>query len=292
MTLQQLIDLSDDDISIQYLNKFLPNPEAFNIDTLLNDTSIPAGLLFLLIEYETLTVDQKDRINNQLGNINSAYISHSSQINNSKFIYNSCNILNSERVANSSDIQSCKFIADCSNVSTSQSVYKSSFVYDSTDVIDSQTVSNSTNILSSNYILNSHNIMLCTNLTNCEFVRMSNSLVDSIFCTDCKNCNNCLFCSELTDANYMLFNKPIAPIHYESIIKMFHKIIINYTKLISDENLNNCIIEVPLLKFDLQLIYKNLPNQFYKWIKTLPNYSPALMYQITYNNKFLDELYN
>ena len=99
------------------------------------------------------------------------------------------------------------------------------------------------------------------------------------------NCNNSLFCNNLTSRNFMLFNKPIEQ-------EKFYKIFKEFEQKILDEDIKICTYEIQgYIKIKeinrIENIFK-ISKSFKDWIKTLPNFDPFIMYQISFDESWLN----
>lgn len=226
--------------------------------------------------------------------------------NNNYSIYESDNIINSYAVSRCSRVSDSDFVSYSSDVNAANNVtfsnvvehsgrvYNSSFVFNSEKVVRSENITNSHNIVCSSYVLDSDNVFNSLAVTNSHFVTAlcsggSENITDSWFIHDGKNINHCLFCSELSDAEYCLFNKPIVKLHYENIVKQLGYIIAPQDELCLVDNWP--VEQLPLsagrINRNIIVQYESLPDKFWRWVKTLPGYDPKVLYTITYQPELL-----
>ena len=223
-------------------------------------------------------------------------IFESVDIKNSNWVSESFQIVNSEYVFNSSEIASSQNILGCKNIQNSSHIFESEFIYDSKKIFLCKNVTNSHNITSSNYVINSHSINNATSVTGSTFVtsiskNKNSQIKNSHFISDCQNIKYCLFCREISDAEFMIFNKKIDQLDYENILKQLDNILKDWEMELVVNNQwpeNTIPITPPIIQRNIIKQYANLPDTFWRWIKTLPYYDPQVIYSITYNPKAFD----
>ena len=228
------------------------------------DTTIPA--------YESTNVTK------------SQWVSQSNNIDNSIYIFQSDDVMHSANILNSK------------NIETSRRVYGSEFVYGSYQVCNSKNVTDSRNIIASNYIVNSHSIINSSSVGSSAFVSSltpdkNKRIKNSQFIFDCQNINNCLFCQGLTDAENMIFNQAADPSDFAIITKQMASVLKDWEmELAVDNNWPEKTIPItpPIIQRNIIKQYANLPDTFWRWVKTLPYYDPQVIYSITYNPKAFD----
>jgi hypothetical protein len=226
---------------------------------------------------ENLSVYESDRV------INSAWVSRSSRVNQSQFIFSSKDVDNSNSVLSSADIFD------------SYQVYGSEFVYTSNRVLQSRNVTNSHNIVDSDYVVNSHSIAHSATVTNSKFVDGwlpggTKQIKDSRFIMDCSNLKKCLFCNHISDGEYLIFNKPVDASDYELILLQLDKLLGEFeTELVVEGYWpkHTIPLDTPTIQRNITKQYNNIPESFWRWVKTLPGYDPAVLYAITYNSKLM-----
>lgn len=208
---------------------------------------------------------------------NNYMASFSDKITQSRFVHGSINISNSSNVSNST------------NISDSNLIYNSHFVFNSNKVLESYNVGDSNNIVLSKTINDSKNIFNCFDICEGSELRNCSNVSSSYFCADCKEIQDCLFCFGLEQSElstYYLFNKPVDEKRFNFIMKQYENfdLEMNYTNSWPEEIVVPIILR-PHYNFDTH--YKTLDEFFWEWVKTLPNYDPMVLYNITMNPLFL-----
>lgn len=206
---------------------------------------------------------------------NSQRIFYSSHINNCTDIYRSEEIIKSQIVISSS------------NVEESIQTFLSDFVYNSLKVIKSTNVNNSTNIIDSTYIVRSRNVYMSNLITGSMEIYKSINLEDCLFCSECTNLKHCFGCQGLEDKEYHIFNQPVAPEHFEIIKKQYLSIVDCLLKYVDNWPIDIINTEIPKIDRKFPHHYETLPPKFWKWLKSLPNYSTEQIYKITLLPEFL-----
>ena len=205
----------------------------------------------------------------------------------SNYVVNSQNIDSSSFVHDSVDIAYCEDIYKVEDATNSHQIFNGQFIYDSKRIIGSRNVLESTNVVNSDAIYNSKNICECHNVLGCSELRKCVDATDSLFCADSTNIKHCLFCYGLVNAEYHIFNKSIDKDRYEMIVKQYFRYLsgeLNYTKEPWPKSM--LIPSLPNLCLYYNKHYQ-LTDKFWKWVRTLPNFDPMLMYNITMLPEFL-----
>lgn len=215
----------------------------------------------------------------------SEYVSHSFEVDNSQFVFYS------------SHVQNCNNILRSNTVENSSLVYSSDFVFDSNKVLNGRNVNASQSIINADYVINSHHVYGATAITNSAYVGgfglnfgETNQIKDSYFISNCRNLQNCLFCYGINDKNYILFNKQIDEMQYTMIVKQMNSILKDWQPVfVVDLHWPEGTIplDAPTLQRNVAKQYETLPIRFWQWVKTLPNYDPAILYAITYNKELI-----
>lgn len=209
--------------------------------------------------------------------------------------YNCQNIQDSQYIVNSNEVDSSSFVHNSTGISHSTDVFKSDDVTDSLQVFDSQfvysskkisgstNIENSHNILISKGVYNSRNIYACTNVMTSGELRFCEDITASNFCVDSNNLKNCLFCYELKDKEYYIFNKPIDKERFEVVLKQYQRIMneleLAYLRESWPESM--LIPGSPNPHSYFFKHYEQLPDKFWRWVKTVPGYDIDLLYKMT-----------
>ena len=207
---------------------------------------------------------------------NSIYVSRSSRVTDSAFVFSSQDIIQSNN------------ISFCSNVEHSNQIFGSEFVYDSIEVCHSNNVNQSVNIINSDYVIRSSSIMNSAVVTNSHYVHSlvtghTRQIKDSAFIADCDNLKNCLFCCLVDNNEYLLFNKPIDPDQFDMIMKQMKSLLGGWRpEFVKGEWPKETIpLDSPQIQRNVIKQFAGLPEQFWRWVKTLPEYDPSILYYIT-----------
>lgn len=211
--------------------------------------------------------------------------------------YNCQNIQDSQYIVNSIGVDFSSFVHDSTEVSHSTDIYKSDdvtnsfcvfesqFIYCSNKIFGSTSIENSSNVLISKGIYNSHNIYASSNIIASSELRFCENITTSNFCTNSKKLKNCLFCDDIEDKEYHVFNKPIDKERFEIIIRQYQRIMgnieLDYMREPWPESMLIPSIPSPFSYFNKH--YLQLPDKFWKWVKTVPGYDADLLYKMTLN---------
>ena len=222
-------------------------------------------------------------------------IYHCNDITNSKWVTRSSNVSLSEYIFGSQDVDACDNVLSSNNVQDSHQVFNSEFVYNSQAILGSKNINDSSNIVNSDYVVRSHSVYNSANVTGSAFVTgfafgRSKHIKNSRFVEECSNIKNCLFCRGISDAEYMMFNKPVDPEDYDMIIKQLDRLLKDWEmELVKDRVWPSQTIplDTPVIQRNVIKQYSGLPESFWRWVKTLPNYDPMVLYSITYNKNLL-----
>lgn len=215
--------------------------------------------------------------------VNSSYVTHSSRITDSKHVFHS------------EDITASNNILQSNNIENSSLVYGSEFVFDSDKVLQSKNVTNGCRVVCSDYVFNSHDIYNAASVKNSAFVGglsigATKRIDNCLFVADCEDLEHCMLCHNLHNKKYCLFNKEISVEEYEIIKRQMTSILAGWkpTLVHEDEWPSETIpLDTPRIERNIAKQYANLPEKFWRWVKTLPNYDPMVLYTITYNKNLL-----
>lgn len=252
---------------------------------------------FLHWGYENLvTSDEEKAIYREklrIDNKNNYQLFQSENIQDGQWISKSNDVIRSQYIFEGVDISHSCNVLNSKNIETSCRVYESEFVYGSYQVHNSKNVTDSRNIIASNYIVNSHSIINSSSVSNSAFVSSltpdkNKRIKNSQFIFDCQNINNCLFCQGLSDVENMIFNQAADPSDFVVITKQMASVLKDWEMelVVNNQWSENTIpITPPIIQRNIIKQYANLPDTFWRWIKTLPSYDPQVVYSITYNPK-------
>lgn len=201
---------------------------------------------------------------------NSAIVASSQIVSDSAFVFNSKNVNNSEQINDSSFVDNSSYVVNSFFVSGSRLIVKG------TNITDCDRVYKST------YIGNSKGVFESTNILNCIAIWKSDNLTDCGFCFDCKNLKNALFCNQKTDGEYLLFNKTIDPARFDMILRQFNKFDIELQLTSAWEGK-----DTPIPHYDYRKHLTRIPEVFWQWARSLPNFDAEIMYSLTFDPQFL-----
>ena len=264
---------------IKYIERFYPN--GAEIIDIIHDRHIDKS--FLHWGREHLNISEEDlkayfevcRVCNSEAVWYSTDIKNSSIVVESKNVDNSSNIFKSTKVVNSTDV------VESSQVADSKQIFYSSMIEECQKLYKTKNALNSTNVCLSTMVARSNNVIDSFNIFDSSEIIESNNVSNSHFCVRSKNIKNCLFCDGLENAEYHIFNQAIEPSHYEIFLKQYQRYICEELAFMKNwpENLIVGATDTPTKRIDLW--YKNISNDFWEWVKTIPGYDPLALYRMT-----------
>ena len=248
-------------------------------------TNLPTSYEERAAYWTKLAVDEKSRSTAYESDniINSSWVSKSSRIDNASYIFSS------------KDIKNCEDILLSEMVEDSTLIFGSEFVYSSSCILHSKNINNSRNIINSNYVVNSHSITNAVTVTNSAYVSAlilggTSQIRDSRFIADCHNLKHCLFCHNIKDSEYKIFNKQVDEADYELIVRQLDNILMAWEVELVKNNewpTHTIPLDMPIIQRHLGKQWRNLPEKFWRWVRTLPGYDKSIMYTLTYNGDLL-----
>lgn len=278
----------------KWFNRYFPEGGEL-IDVIQHKYVSPEILHWGFTHLTTTAEEQKmyrEKLNINCENYQSIY--ESDNVSNSEYISRSSRIVKSNYVFSSKDVEVSEDITLSENVQDSTQIFGSEFIYSSNRILHSKNVTDSRNIVNSDYVVNSHSIVNSTTVTNSMFVGGlalggTKQIKDSRFIANCSNLKHCLFCYGINDAEYMIFNKQVDAADYEIIIRQLDKLLRNYeAMLIKGEWSSHTIpLDMPIIQRNVAKQYENLPESFWRWIKTVPGFDSMIMYSLTYNKDLI-----
>lgn len=209
----------------------------------------------------------------------SSSISESHLVKKSNIVFNSKNVINSKNIFSSEKILNSHFIYSSKNIEDSKMIKNSKNIFYSDNIVNSDTIKNGSNIVYSSRISMGSHLYHCEELKNC------------FFSSNCKNLYNAILCENLNGnldpEKFYLFNKEIMPAAFINVRdKLKDFLYINFDLFKNSKE--NLLIESDLdVNYNFGTYYKNFPNSFYDLLKTLPNYSEEIAYNITLNYELL-----
>lgn len=225
---------------------------------------------------EVVTLD-RDSIYNSDHVSDCTYVSRSSKVKLSNFIFNSIDIYDSNNVSSSR------------NVEHGHQVLSSEFVYYGEQIMHSKNVNECTNIINSDYVVRSTSVMNSAVVTDSHYIHglaagQTRQIKNSAFIFNCQNIKNCMFCTGIHDVDYQLFNQPIDPDQFDLIMKQMKKVMDDWrAEYVKGEWPEGTIpLDFPAIQRNTINQFANLPEAFWRWVKTLPGYDPNILYAIIF----------
>jgi hypothetical protein len=113
---------------------------------------------------------------------------------------------------------------------------------------------------------------------------------NSAFIQHCSNLDHCLFCHNINDGEYLLFNKKISPEEYDMIMLQLNSILLNTELKFTRDGWpqEQIPLDMPIVNRNIINQFADLPDKFWRWVKTLPGYDPMVMYGITMQGNLLN----
>ena len=267
---------------------FLKNyPNGVELKELMTRRHLNKAFLHWGYKYLTPNEEEKALYHNILHNENNSDILDCDNTCNSTRIFNSSHIENSKDVHSSKDIKNSNVVINSESVENSGQVFLSEFVYDSNKVLNSNNVNKSVSIIDSTYVVRSHNIYMSNLITGCAEIYKGINLEDCFFCKECSNIKHCFGCYGLKEGEYYIFNKQVSPEHFEIIKKQYLSIMTMILKYVDSWPIDIIYVEIPKINRKFPQHYETIPAKFWKWVKTLPNYSDKHMHYLTFLPEFL-----
>ena len=269
------------------LSKLTYDKAEYSISELLDLAKGDKNILYYLKDQYMFTEADKDLYNIFLQIANSDNILYSNQVTDSKYIYHSENVVNSNNIHNSTEVDNSNIVIGSDVVSNSSQVFLSSFIDNCQKVESSLTVNDSINIIHSRFIIKSKNIYESNNIIDSNIIFRGLNLEDCYFCNDAKNLKHCICCCGISNEEYLIFNKKVDEKLFEVIKKQFLTIMDCLLKYTYGWPVDFLIAETPVIDRNFVRHYETIPPKFWKWVKTLPNYSDEFMFYLTSLPEFL-----
>lgn len=264
-------------MGIDFFNKFYPN--GAEISTIVKEMGdkIPLEMVHFIKNNCSLSEEEKELYNKLC------------KINNSNFIYSSSNINNSNKISNSEFVNRSELVKSSKHIICSNNIYNSNDIKYSNYIQNSNTIHNSDYVLDSSEIKESYSIYQCKNIVNSKYLSFSNDINNSYLLTLSKNssmcgfsnlldsCSFCLFCTNLNDEFSMMFNEPIEVAAITIYSKQITEMLKNYNLKVLEKKKNNNYLGYKLEPITYNKIFNNIPNEFWEFIKNLPNYNNEVL---------------
>lgn len=269
---------------IEFVSKFYP--DGIEMIDLIKDKRVSREMLHWGRKQLTHTQEELDAYCAMCNIINSNGFWYSENIKDCEYVVKSSNILSSKHIFNSKDVTNSVDVVNSEQVEDSSKIFSSEWISNSTKILSSKNIENSRNICNSTLTIGAANIFNSSNILNSSEIVNSQNITNSTGCMASKNLTNCLFCYDLNDKEYHIFNTPIDRERFNTYKNQYQKLMQNEELVFVDEwpeELTQAV--VPSLDLNLSHYYKNLPDKFWKWARTLPNFDEELFYNITMNPK-------
>ena len=278
---------------VTWFNENYPN--GAELIELINNPKTRTHLLHWGFSHLNTSEEEKQAYYNRLKiidcNTDTIYKCHN--ITHSDYVVDSYNIEDSSYIFSSSRVEESNNVSNSKIVVQSGCVYNSSFVTNSNRVLGSINVTDSWNVVNSEYVVGSKSVINGNMITDSYFVGglaqgRCMDVTDSAFIFECKNIKNCLFCTNIEDKEYQLFNKPISERHYKIVMKQLLDLLENEDAILALEwPCCQIPLDTPRVNRNLAKQYEHLPEEFWEWVESLPNYDPWILYSITFQNRLI-----
>lgn len=272
---------------IKFVDKFFP--DGIEMIELIQTKHIPHEMLHWGFDHLPWNEKERETYESVLEIISSQHYHGSEKLFDSSFIGKSKKIHSSSFVFNSENVRNSNIINESQDVDDSQRIFKSNFVYSSSNVYGSTNITNSNNIYNVIYALNSRNCAGGKNIVDSSEIFNSENVENSFFCTSVNTLQNCYFCNKITDATNMVFNRPVGERIMSNIRVQYEKFLAEISPRIIEEIPSTSINIMPVVNLNFSSYFEQLPNEFWRWVRSLPGYDSEIMYNITYNSKPLLE---
>lgn len=279
LTVEKLIQLNACKQGIKYIEKFFPS--GAELIDIINARHIPKE--FLHWGRENLSISQNELVAycKVCGIENTTGFWYSEAVKNSMYVVKSKNIEDSRGIFGCTDVTNSTDAVCSEDVANSSQIFDSSIIDSSSKVFKGKNVLNGQNIYNSTMIAKSKNVFESSNVFSSSEIIKSKDITNSYFCQNCINVRNSMFCFGISDAEYHIFNQPVDKERFELFVQQYNRLM-NVQLAFSQEWKENLIGEYrPLITQKFDDWYKPIPQKFWKWVRTLPNFDSMLIYDIT-----------
>lgn len=281
ITVDLLKKYSACETGIRFVERLYPN--GVEILDLLKNKHVPPEILHWGAQFLPVSPEERKKYEEYVE------INTSANCERSEKVFDSANVYYSHNVKNSNFIKFCRDIRNCDDITSTENADSSAFIRNSDFIQSSQKIINGKNIFDCVNVINSSGINRSTNISNCRDISSCDKLWSS---TGCKysgfssfltDCEKVLFCTGLKYQACQLFNKPVEESVFQNVW---------------DDYLARTSMAPIIIEKDNSFYYEDevnpraeaifeITDSFRDWIKTLPNYNNFIMYQITYDKKWL-----
>lgn len=218
-------------------------------------------------------------------------IQYSSGVFQSEKVYKSNDIVLSKDVKlsnyvyNGQKIDQSHFISDSMNITNSQQVGMSNTINKSLDIMYSQNLEDCAHVGKSSFCTGSRNIWNSSMIVDSTEITDSRSLKNCTCIGSCEQLDHCMFCYELSNKEYHIFNKPIDPTIFKMIYDCYYCFTIGDFAITTNWE-NNWQNHTSVYLSPATHFRPILDDEYLlKWIKTIPNFSEELLYNITFDSR-------
>ena len=282
ITLDQLVRAGACQEALNFFSKHYP--DGVNAKAVIEKGHLPDH--FYHWAYNELTVDPED-IEAYLKHMN---IVDSEGVFDSRDVSNSTRVVRSQRVNHSytiyksTDVDNSSYVSGSDDVRYSNYVCLSTFVENSKHINKSHNITDSTDVYDTTYAVSSHSIFVSRNVVNCYDIRYGENLSDCFMCVDCTNSNHLFCCHGVDNGEYMIFNEKVNEKQWQMIVNQYLRFA-PITRIM--EKWNELSAEAPPAIYNYSTHYLATPDKFWSWLRTLPNYTPQVVYNITFRRGIL-----
>lgn len=264
---------------VEFAEKYAPN--GFTIMEFLALEPAPNQYIHWVFERITPTEEEYAAYLNRMQINNTQNFYYVDHTDNCSFVVKSSHIKDCSHVFDSKQIVNSKDIVDCEDVVNSSMIFLGTFIENSTKVNRGSNITDSFNIYNSTMILNSKNVFESNNIVNSNEIVKSENVTNSYFCRKCKNIRNCLFCDCIEGKEYYIFNQPVTKEQFELLLRQYLKYQTAELAFIDNWPEDVLMNFLPKATINYSKWYEPIPEKFWKWARTLPNFDPMALYEMT-----------
>ena len=264
--------------TIGHLEKNHPN--GIELIKIIDNPNLTTEDLHWIRKYFTLDTQEFTAYCLRCGIVHSDNFWESANIDGCNYIIKSSNVKESSSIFGSKDIVNSSDVVLSENVEHARMVFLSLMIEEGEKIFQSKNVTTSTNIVNCSAIINSRNVIDSSAVFNSSEIISSKNIHNSHFIQNCENIKHCLFCENLQDAEYCIFNLPVDKDYYIVFEKQYNKYFSDLLAFVTEWP-NNLLAEKTPTILPFKDWYKPIPQKFWKWVRTLPNFDSMLIYNIT-----------
>lgn len=262
-------------------------PNGATIDELLDNRRVSTYYLHWGYAHFATTQDQKHKYWDRVEVDDSSRLStHSSfKVSNSSFVSNSTRVRDSKYVFGSNDVKNSENVWNSKSIKVSSEIYDSNFVSNSLQISRGLNITNCANVINGTMMVECDNCSNITDAMNSRFCNRSDKLRNCCFCESVSNLKDCLFCYGISDADHLIFNKPADSSMIEIIREQIEDVLEDWGWTMVDEWPQGEVpLRSPVGRSRFQY-WNNVPDLFWDWAVSLPNFDKEILVNITGNYK-------